>query len=268
MAECKYCEEEFESEEEMHLHWGEEHEDELNSHDKEKVKKARREREEAQKTKKQKRRKIAGKALAIGGALIVAVVLGQQALSSMGGQTADLDLEGQPMEGNENANVTVVEFGDYQCPYCKQFDQNTHSRLKENYIDTGEVKFYYVNYAFLGQGSTDAAVASECVYDQTGNSEQFWNFHHGVFDRQGAENSGWVTTVLMMEIARDTTEGLDYEGLRQCIDSQETLDQVQSERRMGSSNGVTGTPAIYVNGESVPNNDYASIRAAIEQELG
>lgn len=268
MVECKYCDEEFESEEEMHIHWGEEHEDELNSHDKDKVKKAKREREEAKKTKKQKRRKLAGQALAIGGALIVAVVLGQQALNSMGGQSADLNLENQPFMGDENASVTVVEFGDYQCPYCKQFDQSTMPQLEENYISTGDVKFYYVNYAFLGEGSTDAAVASECVYDQTGSSQEFWDFHHEVFDRQGSENSGWVTADLMMEIARDTTEGLDYEGLRQCIDSGETRDRVQSERSMGSSSGVTGTPSIYVNGESVPNNDYSSISAAIEQELG
>ena len=268
MVECKYCDEEFESEEEMHIHWGEEHEDELNSHDKDKVKKAKREREESEKDKKQKRRKLAGQALGIGGALLVVLVLGQQALSSMGGQTADLNLTNQPFMGDADANVTVVEFGDYQCPYCKQFDQNTIPQLEENYIDTGQVKFHYANYAFLGQGSTDAAVASECVYEQTGSSEQFWDFHHGVFDRQGSENSGWVTTDLMMEIARDTTEGLDYDGLRQCIDNQETLDQVQSERRMGSSNGVSGTPSVYVNGESVPNNDYSSIRAAIEQELG
>lgn len=267
MVECKYCDEEFESEEDMYIHWGEEHDDELNSHDRDKVKKAQRKREEQKTAKQQKRRKLAGKALAIGGALIVAVVLGQQVLSSLGGSTADLNLEDEPMMGSEDANVTVVEFGDYQCPYCRQFDQSTFPQIKENYIDTGKANFYYVNYAFLGDDSTQASVASECVYDQTGDSEGFWDFHHAVFDNQGSENSGWVTTDLMVDLANSSVENLNTGELRQCITNEETLDEVQSDRQMGSSSGVTGTPAIYVNGESVPGNDYASISAAIEQEL-
>lgn len=268
MVECKYCDEEFDSKQEMHLHWDEEHGDELNSHDKEKVKKAKREKEQQKSAKIAKRRKMAGKALAVGGVLIIAAILGQQALDSLSAptQTGSFDLDGQPMMGNADANVTVVEFGDYQCPYCRQFDQNTFPQLKENYIDTGEVKFYYVNFAFLGPGSTQAAAASECVYDQTGNSENFWNFHKAVFDNQGSENSGWVTTDFMMEIARNNTEGLDYGSLRQCIAQQETIDEVNSDVSMGRSNGVSSTPSIYVNGQKVPN-QYSSIRAAIEQEL-
>lgn len=267
MVECKYCDEEFDSKQEMHLHWDEEHGDELNSHDKEKVKKAKREKEQEKEKKIQKRRRLAGKALAVGGVLIIAVVLGQQALNSLGGSTAEnLDLEGEPMMGNESANVTVVEFGDYQCPYCRQFDERTFPQIKENYIDTGEVKFYYVNFAFLGDDSNKAAAASECVYDRTGNSEEFWDFHHAVFDNQGSENSGWVTTDLMMELARNNTEGLDYDGLRQCIANEDTMDEVNSDRQMASANGVTSTPTVFVNGQRVQN-QYTSIRAAIEQEL-
>ncbi|MBY6293980.1 thioredoxin domain-containing protein [Nanohaloarchaea archaeon H01] len=267
MPECKYCEEEFESEQEMHIHMGEEHEDELNSHEEEKVKKAERKREEEQEKKRRKRRKLGAKILAAGGVLGIAVLLGPQIMSSLGGQpTGDFNLENQPMMGNLDANVTVVEFGDYQCPYCRQFSQSTFPQIEENYIDTGQVKFYWMNYAFLGQDSTEAAVAGECVHNQA-NTSQYWDFHKAVYANQGSENSGWVTTDRMVEIARSNTEGLDYDSLRQCINNQETISEVQSDRSQGSSAGVTGTPSVYVNGEKLPRTNYASIQAAIEQEL-
>jgi len=267
MTDCKYCDEEFDSKDEKYLHWGEEHEDELSSHDKEKVKKAEKKTEQKKSEKMKRRKKLGGQALAIGGALLVAAVLGYQAYSSMnpgGGQTGDFNLENQPFQGNPDANVTVVEFGDYSCGHCRRFENGAHQQLEENYISTGNVKFYWVNYAFLGPESTDAAVASECVYDQTGGNEEFWEFHGEMLNNQ--KNADWGSTDLFVQIAGDTT-GVNTEELRSCISSQDTISKVQSDRAQGSNNGVTGTPSIFVDGERIPNNKYSSIKAAIEQKL-
>jgi protein-disulfide isomerase len=267
MTDCKYCDKEFDSKEELHIHWGEEHEDELSSHDKEKVKKAEKKNKEKKSEKMRRRKKLGGQALAIGGALLVVAVLGYQAYSSMnvgGGATGEFDLEDEPFQGNADANVTVVEFGDYSCPHCRTFEAGAHQQLEENYISTGDVKFYWINYAFLGPESTDAAVASECVYDQTGNSEEFWDFHSELFSHQSSAD--WGSTDLFVQTAEDTTS-VNTEEVRSCISNQETIDEVQSDKSQGSSNGVTGTPSIFVNGERIPNNEYSSIRAAIEQEL-
>lgn len=269
MTECSFCGEEFDDKTGLHVHWGEEHEDELNSHQEEKVKKARRKKKERKEQRNAKRKKMGGMALAGIGALIVVALLGSQLMNS-GPQNQDIPLENQPMMGNPDANVTVVEFGDYRCPVCKQFDVQVFPRLKENYIDTGQIKFYFVNYAFLddhftGQTSTRAAVAAECVYDQ--DEEQFWNFHKALYDNQGPERQDWATQDFLMQLARDNTEGLDYSQLEACISNQETVDRVQEERRTGDQVGVTGTPSVYVNGDQIQNWQYSSLSAAIEQEL-
>ncbi|MFB6208818.1 MAG: DsbA family protein [Candidatus Nanohaloarchaea archaeon] len=269
MVDCKYCEEEFDSEREMHIHWGEEHEDELNSHDEEKVKKAERKKEEEKQKKMSRRKKLAGQGLALGGALVLVAVLGYQALGAFGGSTgsgnAEFELKGEPMLGNPGANVTVVEFGDYKCPFCRDFEANHFQRLEKNYIEKGKVKFYFMNYAFLGQSSTRAAVAAECVLRQ--NESQFWKFHKAIYQNQGPESQDWATQSVLMNIARQNTQGLDYQKLRSCISNRKTINEVQSDRSQGAENGVSGTPKIFVNGRKLPGYEYSTIKAAIEQEL-
>ncbi len=268
MTECNFCDKEFDSKEDLHIHWGEEHEDELNSHQKEKVKKAERKQEEKKQKKMAKRKKLGGQLLAGTAALIVVGLLGFQFMQNSGGTTnsGSFDLEGQPFVGDENASVTVVEFADYRCPYCKQFDEQIYPQLEDEYIESGDVKFYMMNYAFLGPGSTQAAAAGECVYEQ--DEEQFWDFHHAIYDNQGSESENWINQEFLMNLARDNTEGLDYDELESCISSQETLSEVQSDKRQGDQNGVGGTPTVFVNGEQIQNSmSYGSIKAAIEQEL-
>lgn len=265
MKECDFCGEEFEDEQKLHAHW-KEHEEELNSHQKDKMKKAKREKEEQEKQKKQKRKKqvfygVAG-ALVLGVAALVAPQLISQATS--GPSNYNISTDGQPVIGSENASVTVIEFGDYGCGYCREFEMSTYPQLKENYIDTGEVKFSYINLAFLGPDSERAAIASECVYKQ--DEEQFWSFHKAVFDNQGSEQ-GWATESLMMDLARENTEGLDYDQLQSCISGRETADLVREERAMANTNSVDSTPTLFVNGQVIEGNDYESLSSAIEREL-
>ncbi len=273
MNECDFCGAEFESEQELHLHWREEHGDELNSHQEDKVKKAERKKQEEKEA--QMRRYKEFGIYAAGAVVTIAIIgfVGAQVMKGGGSSTASFpegSLEGQPMLGNPNASVTVVEFGDYRCPFCSEFETSVFPRLKQNYIDTGQVKFYFVNYAFLdanfpGRSSQRAAVAGECVYDQ--EQEQFWDFHAAVYENQGPESQDWATTNRLMEIARDSTEGLDYGELRSCIEDSETAGEVRSDRQLGQQIGVSGTPAVYVNGQKASNWQYSSLRTAIEREL-
>lgn len=269
MTDCSFCGEEFDDKTDLHIHWGEEHEDELNSHQKDKIKKAKRKKSEQKEKKNAKRKKMAGMGLAGIGALAVIALLGSQLINT-GPSGQEIPLEGQPMTGNPDANVTVVEFGDYRCPVCKQFDTQVWPQLKKNYVDTGKIQFYFINYAFLDQNfagdtSTRAAVAGECVVNQ--DEEQFWNFHKAVYDNQGPERQDWATKDFLMDLARENTEGLDYEELNACISNRETIDKVQKDRSIGRNAGVTGTPSVYVNGDKIQNWQYNSLRAAIEQQL-
>ncbi len=264
MVECEFCGEEFDDEQDLHAHWSE-HEDELNSHQKDKMKKAKRKKEEQEKNRKEKRKKQAFYAMAGVLGLAVAALVVPQLMPSGGSSNYNVSTEGQPVIGNDSAEVTVIEFGDYRCPYCRQFEMNTFPQLKENYIDTGQVKFSFINLAFLGQGSEQAANAGECVYRQ--NETQFWDFHQAVYENQGSESENWVTNDLMMQIARDNTEGLDYDELETCFSQRQASNDVRDDRAIANTNGVSSTPTIFVNGQMIQGNDYGAISSAIENEL-
>lgn len=91
-----------------------------------------------------------------------------------------------PLMGNASAPVKIVEFADYQCPYCGMFKNQIESRLKLEYIDTGKASFDFRDFAFLGRESFDAALAARCASDQG----EFWPYHDKIFDNQNGENQG------------------------------------------------------------------------------
>ncbi|MFB6203134.1 MAG: DsbA family protein [Candidatus Nanohaloarchaea archaeon] len=270
MTECEFCGEEFDSKEEMHIHWGEEHEDELNSHKEEKVKKAERKKEEALQAKREWRKKIAFRGLAGMAAVVFVGFLVFQWFTSGGGtQKAPFNLDQQPMMGDPNASVTVVEFGDYRCPYCKDFAMNVFPKLKKQYIETGKVKFYFINYPFLdksfpGRSSQRAARAAECVYKE--DRDSFWDYHHAIYRNQGSEKNDWATTDFLARLAEEHTN-MTGEELRQCLNSGETADEVSSDERIANGNNVDSTPTIFVNGEQLRSYQWAVLKSKIEAEL-
>ncbi len=262
MPKCDFCGEEFEEETKLHLHWRE-HEEELNSHQRDKLKKAERREKERKEAKMRKRKKMAGWGLAGITGLAVVVLLGMQIFSGGSSQTADFQLDKQPMLGNESAPVTVVEFGDFYCPACQNWHFQVKPRLEENYIDTGEAKLYWIDFplSIHEPQASSAARAAECVYRQ--DEKQFWNYNDALFQNQ--RNFDYNVEGFM-NLANQSTSGLDYGQLRQCISSRDTSQSVSTDKRIARQNSVTSTPTIYVNGESVGNN-YASIKAAIDRNL-
>ena len=265
MTDCEFCGEQFESDQKLHLHWYREHEDELNSHQEEKAKKANKQEEKQKQQRKQDIKKYSAYGLAALAVVGLAVGFVPQIIDNTGQSSSNLNLANQPSIGDENASVTVVEFGDYKCPYCKTFDQTVYNQLEENYIDSGQVEFYFVNYPFLAQDSTTAAVASECVYRQ--DADQFWDFHHALYEAQGSERNAWATQNRLMEIARDSTENLSYSNLSTCISQRQTIDSVNADRKIGNQNQVSSTPTVIVNGKTMGNWEYSALRSQIEKEL-
>lgn len=261
MNDCEFCDEEFSSERKLYLHWGEKHTDELNSHQEEKVKKAKREQENEKEAKSSKRRNLMFKGLTAVSLLIFVGLVLPQVLSMF--KSSPFQLEQQPMLGSENATVTVVEFGDYRCPYCQRFDQQVYPQIKQEYIDSGEVKFYFINYPILGEGSQSAARAGEYVYRN--DPENFWAFHHALYDNQGSESRRWVTPELLAKVAERTTD-INASELKEGLDNEKIKEAVQQDKKIAKSNGLQGTPTVYVNGEQVETS-YQSIKSAIEKNL-
>jgi protein-disulfide isomerase len=105
-------------------------------------------------------------------------------------QSSLVNLEnGSPPLGSENAPVTIVEFGDYQCEACYHWFHNTRSTLIDNYIETGKAKLVFVDLPFLGRDSPVAAEASYCAEDQG----KYWEYHTLLYTFQdGPPDSGWA----------------------------------------------------------------------------
>ncbi len=164
--------------------------------------------------------------------------------------------------GAADALVLVAEFADFQCPYCKQFADGPGQLLKEEYVDTGQVRFVFRHFAFLGDESTWAAEASDCADEQG----RFWEYHDRLFEAQGAENSGAYSYDNLKALAAEL--GLDTEQFNQCLDSGKYRSEVRQEYSEGQRFGVQGTPTLFVDGRLVRNGgDYQVLRGAIEAAL-
>ncbi|HET7615380.1 MAG TPA: thioredoxin domain-containing protein, partial [Bacillales bacterium] len=121
-----------------------------------------------------------------------------KAAMDSGGVKAHFNYDAQPMLGNEDAPVKIVEFGDYRCSVCYHFDQKFFPKLKKQFIETGKASFYFMNYPILGQGSVRAALASESVFRRS--PEAFWKYHETVYDHQGPEDKEWATTDFLVRL--------------------------------------------------------------------
>ncbi|MDE2001842.1 MAG: DsbA family protein, partial [Patescibacteria group bacterium] len=147
--------------------------------------------------------------------------------------------------GDVNAPVTVVEYSDYQCPFCGRFFTQTEPQIQDAYVKTGKVRFIYRNFPFLGPESVASANAAECAKDQG----KFWEYHDALFTTEiadGQENSGNLTRSLFMSLA--TKLGMDTTQFGSCLDSNKYASKVQSDYSNAKSIGVQATPTFFVNG--------------------
>ena len=182
-------------------------------------------------------------------------------------------VDGVVVLGDLNAKVKIVEYGDYQCPYCAQFFETAEPGIIENYVKTGKANMTYKdliiidNFVSGGHESADAALASKCAADQG----KFWEYHNALFTVESAENqatngraenSGNLTRSLLTQIA--VKLGLDQKTFQSCYDSRKYDSVVQAETAEAHQKltRIT-TPSTLVNGELVsgalPFSDFAAV---------
>ena len=143
--------------------------------------------------------------------------------------------------GDKNALVTIVEYGDFQCPFCGKFFKDTEPVIRENYIKTGKVKFIYRDFAFLGQESFWAANAARCAGDQG----KFWQYHDYLYGNQQGENQGAFSKANLKNFAASLS--LDKEKFNACLDSNKYDEAVKKDSKAGADAGVQGTPGVFIN---------------------
>jgi len=150
--------------------------------------------------------------------------------------------------GDAKAPVTVIEYGDYQCPFCGKFFENVEQVVRDKYVKTGKAKFIFRNFEFLGPESNAAGVAAECARDQG----QFWGYHDALYRAEiadGHENNGNLNKGLFVKLARELK--LDEKTFVSCFESGKKESIVAEETAGGREAGVDATPTTFVNGINI-----------------
>ena len=165
-----------------------------------------------------------------------------------------------PSKGNDKAPITLIEFSDFQCSFCRKFWQTTLPQIEKKYISTGKVKFVYRHFAILGKPSMAAAQAAECA----GEQGKFWEYHDKLF--ASAASPLAFTNGRLKGYAKEL--GLKSQDFNQCLDSGKHLKKVEGETATGGFLGARGTPAFFLNGKLlVGAQPFQVFEAAIEKDL-
>ena len=150
---------------------------------------------------------------------------------------------GSSVLGNPSAQITIVEFGDYQCHQCYNWFHNTKSTVFQNYVDTGKVNFVFMDLAFLGLDSPKAAQASYCAEDQG----KYWEYHNQLYTAQESQiDNGWANSQRLKAFAFSL--GLDMELFDSCLDSGKYTKRVQYNITEAKKLGASGTPTFFIVG--------------------
>lgn len=151
--------------------------------------------------------------------------------------------------GDPNAKVTVIEFADFQCPYCGVYWKQLEPQIIKDYVDTGKVKFVYHPFSFLGSGSWDESVKSSeaayCANDQG----KFWQYRAMLFANQNGENQGAFSQAKLYAFAEAVN--LDMAAFKQCLNSGTHNADVTASTKAASNYGATFTPSFLVDGNIV-----------------
>jgi len=171
--------------------------------------------------------------------------------------------------GDTNAPVTIIGYGDYQCPFCTQFFSQTEPQIISNYVNAGKARMVFRNLPFLGPESTAAAEAAECANDQG----KLWPYHDALYRAKvddeakgGGENDGSLNRALFLTLAQGLN--LDMLTFTSCIDTGKDAGVVAQEKAAASAAGINSTPSFLINGTSILGAEpYAAFAGAIDAAL-
>ena len=146
--------------------------------------------------------------------------------------------------GDPNAPVRIIEYGDYQCPYCLRFWEDTEPQLIEAYVKTGKVYFEYRSLgAFLGPESAAAMEAAYCAGDQG----KFWDYHNTLFANWKGGNAGTYSADKLRAYAKIVN--LNKDVFNTCITNGTHTAQVEQDAADSKAAGVQATPSFVINGK-------------------
>ena len=157
--------------------------------------------------------------------------------------------------------VTLEEFADFQCSHCVQFALGIGKQIKEDFVETGKIRFVFRHFPFIGPESFRAAEATECAADQN----KFWEYHDTVFENwQGAEEGHFSDHNLKLFAS---SLQLDRNAFDSCLDGRKYRGKVEADLRRGQQLGVRGTPSLFLNGEKLTPSSNEELVRLIESAI-
>jgi protein-disulfide isomerase len=153
--------------------------------------------------------------------------------------------------GDPDAPLTLIEFSDYQCPYCRTFYNQALPQIKEKYIDTGQINLVYRDFPLnFHDGAIPAAAAAECAREQ-GGDEVYFQMHDKIFD--GQNDLGHGTVKIPNESLTQYAEDLDLDmnEFEKCIESDDVKAEIAADLSTGQKVGISGTPGFILDGKLI-----------------
>jgi protein-disulfide isomerase len=161
-------------------------------------------------------------------------------------QTVSLNVYGEPFKGSDSARVAMIEYSDFECPFCGEYARQLYPRILESYVKTGKVRYYFRDLPLpIHPNAMRSALAARCA----GEQGKFWEMHDSLFADQSALSEKDI-------LRRAVALGLDQSKFSECFSANKYADSIRKSRSGAERLSITGTPAfafglVEANGEVV-----------------
>lgn len=147
---------------------------------------------------------------------------------------------GSPLLGDPSAQITILEWGDYQCTFCYRFHQSSLNIILEEYIDSGKINFVFKDFPLNGPDSILAAEATYCAEDQG----KYWAFHNELYSNWAGERTGWINYDSLNQFAKSVN--LELDEFTTCLDEHKYNQKVLELEKFGKKIGIDATPSFLI----------------------
>jgi protein-disulfide isomerase len=147
-----------------------------------------------------------------------------------------MSVAGEPFKGQPNATLAIIEYADFECPFCRRFERDVYPRIRDNYIDTGKVKYFHRDMPLpFHEGAMPAARAAHCASEQG----KFWEMHDSLLGDAASLGAADID-------ARAGKLGLNVSKLDECISSDRFADIIQRSVAEATQMQISGTPTFII----------------------
>ena len=176
-------------------------------------------------------------------------LLQNQLPTKQAAEPVKISVDDDPIMGDSDAPITIVEFSDFQCPFCARFHTQTLPSILEEYIEQGKVKLVFRDFPIqsIHPNALPASVAAECANDQN----KFREMHDALFEKQSEWNKLETTEALSLFSKYASEMQLDQESFDSCLTSGKHIPEIQNDLNDGRDYGVTGTPGFFVGNDQI-----------------